>query len=120
MNCAVVVVDREAISGPAPNGGGLDRIKQKVFFLRPAGLSTEVGPIRGAGAAQRIVGGLNSHGISYWLTNSAAKLRHCTYSNAWTMLVDRLQQFGPARARRVVRFMAYYFQPVFGGGNNRP
>ena len=109
-------LDREGNLWAGTDGGGLDRIKQKVFFT-PAGLSTEVAQSVAQDAASGLWVAFNSHGISYWLTNSAQNYGIGTYSNAWTMLVDRHQQiWAGTRGEGLFRFMAYYFQPVSEAG----
>ncbi len=107
-------LDREGNLWAGTDGGGLDRIKRKVFFS-PAGLSTETAQ----SIAPDVAGGLwvafNSHGLAYWLTNAATGYGIGTYSNAWTVLVDRRQQiWAGTRGEGLFRFMAYYFQPVLG------
>ena len=105
-------LDREGNLWAGTDGGGLDRIKRKVFFS-PAGLSTETAQC----VAQDVAGGLwvtfNSHGLAYWLTNAATSYGIGTSSNAWTVLVDKHQQiWAGTRGEGLFRFMSYYFQPV--------
>ena len=105
-------LDREGNLWAGTDGGGLDRIKRKVFFS-PAGLSTETAQ----SVAQDAAGGLwvafNSHGLAYWQTNSATSYGIGTSSNAWTVLVDKHQQiWAGTRGEGLFRFMSYYFQPV--------
>jgi len=107
-------LDREGNLWAGTDGGGLNRIKRKVFFS-PAGLSTETAQ----SVAQDAAGGLwvafNSHGLAYWQTNTATSYGIGTYSNAWTVLVDKHQQiWAGTRGEGLFRFMSYYFQPVLG------
>ena len=105
-------LDREGNLWAGTDGGGLDRLKRKVFFS-PAGLSTEVAQ----SVAQDSAGGLwvafNSRGIAYWQSNAATTYGIGTSSNAWTVLVDRHQQvWAGTRGEGLFRFIANYFQPV--------
>ena len=106
-------LDREGNLWVGTDGGGLDRIKRKVFFS-PAGLSGEVAQ----SVAQDAAGGLwvafNSHGMSHWLTNSATGYGIGTSSNAWTVLMARHQQiWAGTRGEGLFKFVAGGFQPVF-------
>jgi ligand-binding sensor domain-containing protein/signal transduction histidine kinase len=73
------------------DGGGLNRVKRKMFGT-PPGLR--------ALAAQSISeddhGGLwtafNAHGVSYWLTNFAQDFGVSRNQSAWSVLVDRRRQ----------------------------
>jgi signal transduction histidine kinase/ligand-binding sensor domain-containing protein len=105
-------LDREGNLWAGTDGGGLDRIRRKVFFS-PAGLSSEVAQ----SVAQDAAGGLwvtfNSHGLEYWLTNSATDFRIGTKGNAWSVLVDHRQQiWAGTRDEGLFRFVAGAFQPV--------
>jgi ligand-binding sensor domain-containing protein/signal transduction histidine kinase len=105
-------LDREGNLWAGTDGGGLDRIRRKVFFS-PAGLSSEVAQ----SVAQDAAGGLwvafNSHGLSYWLTNVATSHGIGTSSNAWTVLVDRHQQiWAGTRGEGLFHFLKNNFLPV--------
>ena len=105
-------LDREGNLWVGTDGGGLDRIKRKVFYA-PAGLSTEVAQ----SVAQDAAGGLwvafNSHGVSYWLTNAATGYGIGASSNAWTVLVDRHQQiWAGTRGEGLFYFLNGNFKPV--------
>jgi len=107
-----LLLDREGNLWVGTDGGGLNRIKRKVFFS-PAGLSTETAQ----SVAQDAAGGLwvafNSHGLAYWQTNSTTSYGIGTSSNAWTVLVDKHQQiWAGTRGEGLFQFMSYYFQPV--------
>ena len=105
-------LDREGNLWAGTDGGGLDRIKRKVFFS-PAGLSTETVQSVAQDAASGLWVAFNSHGLAYWQTNSATSYGIGTKSNAWTVLVDKRQQiWAGTRGEGLFRFMSYYFQPV--------
>ena len=105
-------LDREGNLWVGTDGGGLDRIRRKVFFS-PAGLSGEVAQ----SVAQDAVGGLwvafNSHGLAYWLTNVATSYGIGTSSNAWTVLVDKNQKiWAGTRGEGLFEFGKNNFLPV--------
>ena len=107
-----LALDHEGNLWAGTDGGGLDRIKRKVFFS-PAGLSTETAQ----SVVPDVTGGLwvafNSHGISRWLTNSAADFRIGTKDNAWSVLVDHRQQvWAGSRGEGLFYFLNGSFQPV--------
>jgi signal transduction histidine kinase/ligand-binding sensor domain-containing protein len=107
-------LDREGNLWAGTDGGGLDRIKRKVFFS-PAGLSAKVAQ----SVAQDAAGGLwvafNSHGLAFWLTNVATSYGIGNSSNAWTVLVDRHQQvWAGTRGEGLFQFESNYFRPVLG------
>jgi signal transduction histidine kinase/ligand-binding sensor domain-containing protein len=105
-------LDREGNLWAGTDGGGLDRIRRKVFSS-PAGLSGEVAQSIAPDAAGGLWVAFNSHGISHWLTNSTG-YGIGTSSNAWTVLVDRRQQvWAGTRGEGLFKFAAGYFQPVF-------
>jgi len=105
-------LDRDGNLWAGTDGGGLDRIKQKVFFA-PAGLSGETAQ----SVAQDANGGLwvafNSRGLTYWLTNSVTDFGIGASSNAWTVLVDRRQQvWAGTRGEGLFYYTAGSYQPV--------
>jgi len=105
-------LDREGNLWAGTDGGGLDRIKRKVFFS-PAGLSTETAQSVAQDAAGGLWAAFNSHGLVYWQTNTVTSYGIGTYSNAWSVLVDKRQQiWAGTRGEGLFRFMSYYFQPV--------
>ncbi|HZI33801.1 MAG TPA: two-component regulator propeller domain-containing protein, partial [Candidatus Binatia bacterium] len=104
--------DREGNLWAGTDGGGLTRIRHKVF-IAPNGLS--------AGVAQSVsedeTGGMwvafNSRGLTYWRTNAATDYGIGTSSNAWTVLVDDHQRvWAGTRGEGLFRLMSHYFQPV--------
>jgi signal transduction histidine kinase/ligand-binding sensor domain-containing protein len=105
-------LDREGNLWAGTDGGGLDRIRRKVFFP-PAGLPGEVAQSIAPDAAGGLWVAFNSRGISHWLTNSASNYSIGTYFNAWTVLVDRRQQvWAGTRGEGLFQFMDDNFQPV--------
>lgn len=106
-------LDREGNLWAGTDGGGLDRIRRKVFSS-PTGLSGEVAQSIAPDAAGGLWVAFNSRGISHWLTNAATGYGIGTSSNAWTVLVDRQQQvWAGTRGEGLFKFVAGYFQPVF-------
>ena len=63
-------LDREGNLWAGTDGGGLNRIKRKIFNA-PDGLHPFDRAIRFRGRKRRIVDGLQRAGVSYWNTNSA-------------------------------------------------
>ncbi len=105
--------DREGNLWAGTDGGGLNRLKRKVFFS-PAGLSTEVAQSISADAPGGLWVAFNSHGLAYWISNSVTSHGIGTSSNAWTVLVDRQQQvWAGTRGEGLFRFSGGVFQPVF-------
>ncbi len=109
-------LDREGDLWAGTDGGGLDRIKQKIFSS-PTGLPAW--PAQSV--AEDAQGGLwvafNARGLAHWQTNTATDYGIGTYSNAWTVLVDNRQQiWAGTRGEGLFRFMSYYFQPVSEAG----
>ncbi|MBW8864177.1 MAG: hypothetical protein JF609_04490, partial [Verrucomicrobia bacterium] len=92
------------------DGGGLDRVKKKVFSA-PAELSVGVAQ----SAAEDKQGGLwtafNLHGLTYWRTNST---QHFDMPlNAWCVLVDSHQQvWAGTSGQGVFRFVDGSFRPA--------
>ncbi len=106
-------LDREGNLWAGTDGGGLDRIRRKVFSS-PAGLPDAVAQSIAADAAGGLWVAFNSHGMSYWLTNATTSYGIGTSSNAWTVLVDHRQQvWAGTRGEGLFKFAAGYFQPVF-------
>ena len=105
-------LDREGNLWAGTDGGGLDRLKRKVFFS-PAGLSTEVAQSVAQNSADGLWVAFNSRGIAYWQSNAATTYGIGTSSNAWTVLVDRHEQvWAGTRGEGLFRFRSDYFQPV--------
>ena len=109
-------LDREGNLWAGTDGGGLDRIKRKVFSS-PAGLSGEVAQSLALDAAGGLWVAFNSHGMAYWLTNSTSRYGIGASSNAWTVLVDHRQQiWAGTRGEGLFRFQSGFFQPVSAAG----
>ena len=106
-------LDREGNLWAGTDGGGLDRIRRKIFSA-PAGLAGEVAQSIAPDAAGGLWVAFNSRGISHWLTNAATGYGIGASSNAWTVLVDRRQQvWAGTRGEGLFKFAAGAFQPVF-------
>ena len=106
-------LDREGNLWAGTDGGGLDRIKWKVFSSL-IGLAGEVAQSIAADTAGGLWVAFNSRGIAYWQNNSATNYSIGASSNAWTVLVDRHQQtWAGTRGEGLFKFAAGYFQPVF-------
>ncbi len=115
-NILSLCCDTEGNLWVGTDGRGLDRIKRKFFSTLPA-----LPPWSAQSVAEDDQGGLwvafNSRGLSHWLANSATDYGIGTYSNAWTVLVDKHQQvWAGTRGEGLFRFMSYYFQPVGTAG----
>ncbi len=109
-------LDREGNLWAGTDGGGLDRIKRKVFSA-PAGLSSETAQSVAHDAAGGLWVAFNSHGLTYWLTNSAADFRIGSKNNAWSVLVDRQRQVWAGTSDEgLFRFVDNNFQPVSAAG----
>jgi ligand-binding sensor domain-containing protein len=96
------------------DGGGLNRIKQKIFNT-PAALR----PLTVQSIAADDHGGLwtafNGRGVSYWITNSVQDYSVGRYSTARTVLVDREQQVWIGTwDEGLFQFQGDHFQPVKG------
>jgi signal transduction histidine kinase/streptogramin lyase len=108
--------DHEGNLWAGTDGGGLNRIKKKIFSA-PA----ESHPWTAQSVAEDAQGGLwvafNAHGLSYLSNNIVTDYGIGNYSNAWTVLVDNRQQiWAGTRGEGLYRFMSYYFQPVSAAG----
>jgi ligand-binding sensor domain-containing protein/signal transduction histidine kinase len=105
-------LDREGNLWVGTDGGGLNRIKRKVFFS-PIGLSADVAQSVAADAVGGIWVAYNSHGLAYCRTNTASTYGIGTSSNAWTVLVDHRQQvWAGSRGEGLFYFLNGSFQPV--------
>ena len=84
-------LDREGDLWVGTDGGGLNRVKRKLF-LPPAGLK----PLPAQSLAWDDHGGLwsafNANGVACWRTNTAQYFGVGREQNAWTVLVDPQQQ----------------------------
>jgi signal transduction histidine kinase/ligand-binding sensor domain-containing protein len=105
-------LDRDGNLWAGTDGGGLDRIRPKVFFS-PAGLSTETAQSVARDAAGGLWVAFNSQGLEYWRSNAATGYGIGVSSNAWTVLVDqRGQVWAGTRGEGLFRFANGAFQPV--------
>jgi ligand-binding sensor domain-containing protein/signal transduction histidine kinase len=84
-------VDRAGNLWVGTDGGGLNRIKRKIFHV-----PTELGPLAAQSISVDDRGGLwaafNASGVSLLLSNSVENFGVGHASNAWTVLTDRKQQ----------------------------
>jgi signal transduction histidine kinase/ligand-binding sensor domain-containing protein len=108
--------DREGNLWVGTDGGGLNRIK-KNNFNPPAGLPGGVAK----SAAEDLAGGLwvtfNAQGLVHSLTNTVLNYSIGTFSNAWSVLVDRQQHvWAGTRGEGLFRFTSGKFQPVMEAG----
>ena len=104
--------DHEGNLWVGTDGGGLDRVK-KNSFNSPAGLPGGVAK----SAAEDLAGGLwvtfNAQGLVHLLTNTVVNYGIGTFSNAWSVLVDRRQQvWAGTRGEGLFRFESGNFLPV--------
>jgi len=84
-------LDREGNLWVGTDGGGLNRVKKKIF-LSPGNLS----PLPAQSVAADATGGLwtafNANGAACWRGNSVQNYAVGQYENAWAVLVDQQQQ----------------------------
>jgi len=73
------------------DGGGLDRVRKKMFAA-PAALSGGVAQSVAEDAQGGLWTAFNLRGLTYWFTNSAQHYDIPPDNNAWTVLVDNSQQ----------------------------
>ena len=107
-------MDREGNLWVGTDGGGLDRIKKRVFNT-----PKEPHPWVAQSISEDAHGGwwaaFNAHGATYWFTNSAQDFGVGRGSNAWTVLVDRKQDvWAGTRGEGLFQFRADHFQPATG------
>ena len=96
------------------DGGGLNRIKRKIFATVPG-----LHPWDARSVAQDVAGGLwtafNASGLSYWNSNEVDDFNIGRYSNAWTVLVDRKQNvWAGTSTEGLFRFDTNAFVPASG------
>lgn len=108
-------LDREGDLWVGTDGGGLDRIRKKIFSTPDAGHPWPLESI-----AQDTNGGMwmayNAHGLSYGLSHSNQDYVIGSSHSAWSVLVDRQQTvWAGTRLEGLFTFTAgYYFRPVDG------
>jgi ligand-binding sensor domain-containing protein/signal transduction histidine kinase len=108
-------MDREGNLWVGTDGGGLNRVKRKIFQA-PEGARTGVVQ----SVSQDATGGLwmafNGAGASYWITNSAQDFATIgRYPNAWTVLADSKQQvWVGTRDEGLFQFQTNHFERAPG------
>lgn len=108
-------LDREGDLWVGTDGGGLDRIKKKIFSTPDAGHAWSLESI-----SQDTNDGFwmafNSHGLSYAASNTIHDYQIGSSSSAWSVLVDNQQTvWAGTRYEGLFTFAAgYYFRPVEG------
>ena len=108
-------MDREGDLWVGTDGGGLDRIKKKIFSTPVAARPWPLESL-----AEDTNGGdwmaFNAHGLSYCVSNSVQDYGIGLLSNAWSVLVDKQQTvWAGTRFEGLFSFTAgYYFRPVAG------
>jgi ligand-binding sensor domain-containing protein/two-component sensor histidine kinase len=107
-------LDRDGNLWAGTDGGGLDRIKRKIFNAPP-----ESHPFAAQSISQDANGGLwtafNAHGVSYWNTNSAQDFAVGQSQSASTVLVDGNQQvWAGTRQEGLFQFQTNHFIPAPG------
>jgi ligand-binding sensor domain-containing protein/signal transduction histidine kinase len=119
-NVLSLCFDREGGLWVGTDGGGLDRVKRKLFTAPP-----ELHP----GVAQSVAidaqGGLwvafNRGGLSYVLTNAAQDFPVGGHNNAWAVLADRRGQvWAGTRDEGLFRLASGHFESVGGASRIGP
>ncbi len=113
-NVLSLCMDRGGNLWVGTDGGGLNRVKRKIFNTPDA-----VHPFTAQSISEDEHGGIwaafNAHGVSYWNTNSAQDFGVGRYSDAWTVLVGRLQQvWAGTRDEGLFQFQTNRFVPATG------
>ena len=108
-------VDRAGNLWIGTDGGGLDRIKRKMFST-PAGFPANDVQSLSADANGGLWMAFNAAGVSHWdETNGLKNLAIGRASNAWTVLVDRQQQvWAGTRDEGLFQLRGGRFQPAPG------
>ena len=113
-------MDREGNLWVGTDGGGLDRIKKKIFATPAA-----THPWSLESLAQDTNGGIwmafNARGLSYCISNSIQDFTVGLQSNIWSVLVDNKQQiWAGTRYEGLFIFDSYYFRTRRWRGCSRP
>ncbi|HVU28068.1 MAG TPA: two-component regulator propeller domain-containing protein [Verrucomicrobiae bacterium] len=96
------------------DGGGLNRIKRKLFNL-PKNLQPWVAQSVASDTKDGLWTTFNASGISYWLTNAVQNFSIGRSSNAWTVLVDSKQRiWAGTRNEGLFQLQADQFVPPSG------
>jgi signal transduction histidine kinase len=102
------------------DGGGLDRVKKKIFTA-PAALSGGVPQSMAEDAQGGIWTAFNLGGLIYWNTNAVRHYGIPPDNSAWTVLVDSRQEVwagtGGQGARGLFHLQNNIFQPVPGASD---
>jgi ligand-binding sensor domain-containing protein/signal transduction histidine kinase len=107
-------LDREGNLWVGTDGGGLDRIKRKVFNT-PAEHHSWVAQSVSGDAAGGLWTAFNAHGVSYWITNSVQDFGVSRHQSAWAVLVDHRQQvWVGTQDEGLFQFQTNHFQPAPG------
>lgn len=107
-----VYLDRSENLWVGTDGGGLNRLKKKIFHAAQ-GVRSEVVQSIAEDAAGGLWVAFNGHGLSYWLTNSVTDFDLGVNHNPWTVLVDHQQQvWVGTRDEGLFIFETNYFKPV--------
>jgi ligand-binding sensor domain-containing protein/signal transduction histidine kinase len=107
-------VDNQGNLWAGTDGGGLDRIKRKIFNS-----PDELHPFTAQSISEDKRGGLwaafNAHGVTYWKTNFAQDFGIGLGSSAWSVLVDGKQRvWAGTRFEGLFQFQTNQFVPVPG------
>ena len=112
--------DREGNLWVGTDGGGLDRVKRKIFNT-PAGLSGGVAQSVSEDALGGLWSAFNLRGLTYYLTNTIQNYGIGQQSKAWSVLVDRGQTvWAGTSGEGLFRFQSGNFEPMAEAGRIGP
>jgi signal transduction histidine kinase len=108
-------MDSEGNLWVGTDGGGLNRVKRKIFQT-PAGARADVVQSVSQDAAGGLWMAFNGAGASYWITNSTQDFATIgRYQNAWSVLADGKQQVWlGTRDEGLFQFQTNHFQRAPG------